>query len=99
MFDPNSRYIVLENAIYKMPDGREITYKRRRFLPPGDSLPSLADVEVGPNDRLDRVTAQYLGDPEQFWQICDANNCMNPFDLGILGDILRVPIPQAPKAL
>ena len=32
-------------------------------------------------DRLDSIAATHLGDPLQFWQVCDANNTMNPFDL------------------
>ena len=32
-------------------------------------------------DRLDNVSAQYLGDPEQFWRLCDANNAMEPEEL------------------
>jgi hypothetical protein len=99
MFDSGSRYAVLEDAIYTTPDGREITYKRRRFLPLGETLAALTAVQMGPGDRLDRMAAQFLGDPEQFWQICDANNCMNPFDLGTTGDTLRIPIPQGAQAL
>ena len=46
-------------------------------------------------DRLDLITARTLGDPEQFWRICDANNTMNPSDLTAeTGRVLRVPVPQ-----
>ena len=32
-------------------------------------------------DRLDNITAKYLGDPEQFWRMCDANGAMRPEEL------------------
>ncbi len=95
MFDKTSRYAVLEDAVYEMPDGHHITYKRRRFLPQGEVLPLLVEATVAPADRLDLITARLLGDPQQFWQICDANNAMNPFDWGQeTGQRLRVPVPQ-----
>jgi len=98
MFEEHSRYTVIENATYLSPDGRHIAYKRRRFLPQGDKLPQMSQVRVIISDRLDTITARALGDPEQFWQICDANNAMNPFDLTAdIGRALVVPIPQFPE--
>ncbi len=95
MFEHTSRYDAIENAIYEAADGRHITYKRRRFLPQGEDIPVLAEVTVGLDDRLDLVAARTLGDPEQFWQVCDVNNAMNPFDLTAeAGRVLRIPLPQ-----
>ncbi len=97
MFDTNSRYAVLEDAIYTYPDGRQVTYKCRRFLPQGEKIPEMNKVRIGIGDRLDTIAARTLGDPELFWHICDANNCLNPFDLTAdteIGGTLRVPIPQ-----
>lgn len=95
MFEPTSRYYSLKKATYEMPDGREIAYVRRRFLPRGENLPLLVEVTVTDGDRLDLIAARTLGDPEQFWRICDANSAMNPFDLiAEPGRILRVPVPQ-----
>ena len=96
MFDSTSRYASLPTGVYFTPDGRTVTYVRRRFLPQGDTLPLLAEVTVTRGDRLDLITARTLGDPEQFWRVADANNAMDPADLtGEPGVILRVPIPQA----
>ena len=40
-------------------------------------------------------TAQYLGDPEQFWRICDANDAMRPDDLTAeVGRRLLIPVAQ-----
>lgn len=94
MFGPMSRYYRIETATHETPDGKEVAYKRRRFPPPGDRLRLLVEVRVAPEDRLDLITARTIGDPEQFWRICDANDALNPFDLEELGRTLRVPVPQ-----
>ena len=96
MFEPTSRYYALPTATHTTSDGREIPYKRRRFLPSAAALPLLVEVVVAQGDRLDLITARTLGDPEQFWRVCDANDAMNPADLTAeLGRTLRVPVPQA----
>jgi len=95
MFDPTSRYFNLETATLETADGRVIAYKRRRFLPRGEALRLLVEVTVADADRLDLIAARTIGDPEQFWRICDANNAMNPFDLEAPGRTLRVPVPEA----
>ena len=94
MFESTSRYYALENTTLTAPDGRVIAYKRRRFLPDGKDMQLLVEVTVTEGDRLDTITARTLGDPEQFWRICDANNTMNPSDLIEPGCVVRVPIPQ-----
>lgn len=96
MYEHTSRYYNLETAHTTGPDGRDIPYTRRRFLPRGSSLQLLAEVTVVQGDRLDLVTARTLGDPEQFWRVADANDAMNPFDLTAEpGRTLRVPMPRA----
>ena len=96
MFDPTSRYYAIETVQLTAPDGRVIAYKRRRFLPQGETLPLLVEVVVTEGDRLDVITARTLGDPEQFWRVADANDAMNPAELtDEIGRALRVPIPQA----
>jgi hypothetical protein len=95
MFTATSRYYPLELAIFTTADGREIGYKRRRFLPDPSAMQILAEVIVTQGDRLDLITAKTLGEPEQFWRLCDANGAMNPFDLTIeIGRRLRIPLPQ-----
>ena len=96
MFETPGRYATLETARMRTPDGRLIVYKRRRFLPQPESQPLLVEVTVEEGDRLDLITARTLGDPQQYWRICDANNTMNPAELTAeIGRALRVPVPQA----
>jgi hypothetical protein len=95
MFDKNSRYYVLETATYVNADGESIAYKRRRFLPRGADLPLLTETRVAQSDRLDLIVDRTIGDAEQFWRVCDANDAMNPDDLTAEpGKWLRVPVPQ-----
>lgn len=95
MFDHTSRYYELPDSTYEAPDGREIRYKQRRFLPQGEAMPLLTEVTVTVDARLDTIAAIHLGDPLQYWQVCDANNAMNPFDLvAEPGKSVRVPLPQ-----
>lgn len=95
MFEHTSRYYQIETAQLTGPDGRVIAYKRRRFLPQGETLPLLVEVTVTQGDRLDLIAARTLGDPEQFWRICDANDALDPLELTAeAGRVIRVPIPQ-----
>lgn len=94
MFDATSRYASVETATLTTEDGRAIAYQRRRFPPQGEPLRLLVEITVAEADRLDLVTARTLGDPEQYWRICDANNALNPFELEEPGRTLRVPIPE-----
>ncbi|MDD5094273.1 MAG: hypothetical protein PHV74_07840 [Dehalococcoidia bacterium] len=95
MFDSTSRYYNLETATYTTSDGQVIAYKRRRFLPQGKDLPLLTQSRVEQSDRLDLIAGRTIGDPEQFWRVCDANDAMNPDELiEEPGVSLRVPIPQ-----
>ncbi len=95
MFESRSRYYNLETAQINTADGRKIAYKRRRFLPQGRDMLIAEEVIVRDEDRLDLITFATLGDSEQFWQICDANNAMNPLELiAEPGRMLKVPIPE-----
>jgi hypothetical protein len=94
MFESTSRYAGVETATHTAADGREIVYVRRRFVPPRESLQKLAETRVQQSDRIDLVTARTLGDPEQFWRICDANDALDPYALVVPGRRLTVPMPM-----
>jgi len=94
VFAPTSRYSDLPVLIISGPDGRAIPYVSRRFAPQGEDMPLLMEVTTRQDDRLDLIATRTLGDPEQSWRICDANNAMNPADLIVPpGRRLRVPVP------
>jgi hypothetical protein len=94
-FPITSRYHNIETTTLETPDGKTIAYLRRRFLPSPDLFSLLQEYTVTEGDRLDNITAQYLGDPEQFWRICDANNAMRPKDLTAeIGRKLRISQPE-----
>jgi hypothetical protein len=100
VFDYTSRYYNLPETQHTLPSGRIVTYKRRRFLPVAASLPLLAEVQPQQGERLDLLTWRTLGDPLQFWRICDANDVVDPFALieesANEEDArrIRVPVPQ-----
>ncbi len=94
MFPRTSRYYGVETASYVSAAGKEIVYLRRRFLPDNTRMTVVAQHTVTEGQRLDNITSRYLGDPEQFWQICDANNEMRPDDLTReIGGIIRISSP------
>jgi len=95
MFLPTSRYYGIETAKFVAADGREFVYLRRRFLPDARTMIVLTEHPVTEGDRLDNITAQYLGDPEQFWRVCDANDAMRPEELTAeVGRRLSISLPQ-----
>ena len=95
MFPPTSRYYAIATAKFVAADGREIVYLRRRFLPDLRTIIVLSGYTVVQGDRLDNVTARYLGDPEQFWRVGDANEEMQPDKLTEeVGRAIRIPLPQ-----
>lgn len=94
-FPPTSRYATVEVATYLGADGRAVAYLRRRILPQPERFAVLTEHVVTDGDRLDRITATYLGDPQQFWRVADANRAMHPDELtAILGRRLRITLPD-----
>ena len=95
LFPMTSRYRGVPIAELTDDRGRTVAYLRRRLLPDPRRFADLQVHTVSGGDRLDNVTARYLGDPEQFWRVCDANNAMYPPDMvAEPGQRLRVPLPQ-----
>jgi hypothetical protein len=98
MFEPTSRYAALETVQLMVPDSdgrpRVIAYKRRRLLPPADGATTLVEHTVSQGERLDNITARYLGDPTQFWRVCDANRVLRPDELEEVGRVIQIALPQ-----
>lgn len=94
VFPTNSRYHGIDTATLTLPDGRLLVYVRRRFVPPADGFALLQEHLVTQGDRLDNLAASYLGDPELFWRLCDANTAMRPEELTEqIGRVLRITLP------
>ena len=94
-FPPTSRYHGIPTRQLTQPDGTVIVYLSRRFVPSPERYALLQEHEVVQGDRLDRLAARYLGDPEQFWRLCDANGAIRPDALvETVGRRLRVTLPE-----
>lgn len=94
-FPPSSRYHDIEIAQFIAADGRSIPYLRRRLLPPPEHFATLFEHHLVEGERLDHLAATYLGDPDQFWRICDANGAFIPSELtDTPGRSLRITLPE-----
>jgi nucleoid-associated protein YgaU len=90
-FDPTSRYSGVPLGTLQTAGG-PVVYVTRRFLPLGAQLGTFASHAVSQGERLDTIAARYLGDPTQFWRICDANDTLRPADLTATpGTVLNIP--------
>ena len=99
LFAPTSRYYNLPTHTLTGPDGQTVVYLARRFCPPPESLAPRGEHTVTAGDRIDNLAAAYLGDPELYWQMCDANRATRPADLcAEPGRRLRVTLPQGINA-
>lgn len=94
MFSRGSRYELISTStlLQRQADGtvREVRFVHRRFLPELDQHLLVAQHEVAPGERLDLLAARYLGDPTQYWRLCDANGVVHPDELEELGRVIDV---------
>jgi hypothetical protein len=94
-YPPNSRYQGVETGTLTSAEGKTIVFLKRRFAPPPERLALLEEHIVAEGDRLDNLAANYLGDPEFYWRIADANCAMSPDELTDLADRrLRITLPE-----
>jgi hypothetical protein len=99
MFEKTSRYYSIDDASIDVRDSdgvvRAVAYKRRRFVPRAETLTAIAQHLFSDGERLDVITARYLGDPTQFWRLCDANEAMHPEELtDDPGASIAIPFPR-----
>ncbi|HLG14208.1 MAG TPA: LysM domain-containing protein [Blastocatellia bacterium] len=98
MFDPSSRYFAIPTTTLSVADAgdrtREIRFIKRRIIPASETMTMLVEHTVTQGERLDNVTARYLGDPAQFWRVCDANNVMQPEELEETGRVVKIALPN-----
>jgi hypothetical protein len=94
-FPPTSRYALTPTTSLVRADGTMVAYLKRRFVPAPENLALLQWHQVVQNERLDNIAAKYLGDPEQFWRLCDANRALRPDELTeTIGKKLRITLPE-----
>jgi hypothetical protein len=95
MFSITSRYYGIATATLETAEGKTITYVRRRFVPPPENFVLLLEHLVTEGERLDNITAHYLGDPEQYWRLCDANGAIRPDELTeTVGGRIEITLPE-----
>jgi hypothetical protein len=95
LFPPTSRYAGIDTTTMKSADDRTVIYLQRRFVPSPERFALLQEHVVTQGERLDNITVRYLGDPEQFWRVCDANGAMRPDELTEkVGRRLRITLPE-----
>jgi hypothetical protein len=94
-FPPNSRYQGIPTATIRSTDGRTVVYLRRRFVPSPDRFVLVEEHVVAQGERLDVLAARFVGDPEMFWRLCDANRALHPSELTeTIGRRLRITLPE-----
>ena len=91
MFLRGSRYEHIPEAEIARRGGGTIRYKRTRFIP--ETIAGLT-YKVEEGDRPDLAAYRAIGDPEQFWRLCDVNRIRRPADLtAVPGKRIAVPRP------
>src|SRR5687767_2364757 len=94
-FPATSRYYGIATATFTAPDGRQFVFRRRRFLPAASRFALLQEHVVQEGERPDTLAAKFLGDPQAFWRLADANEAMRPEELvKAVGRRLRITLPE-----
>ncbi|RJO70862.1 LysM domain-containing protein [Nocardia panacis] len=96
MFAVTSRFYGIPTAVLRTPDGRVLTYVRRRILPHPEDLAQTGTYLVRPAQRPDVVAFAVFGDAEQWWRLADGNRVVDPDELtAVPGRVLRITLPAA----
>lgn len=94
-FPPSSRYYGIATTVYIGKDSRSKVYLKRRVVPAPERFSTVSEYSVQEADRLDLLAARYLGNPELYWRICDANGALRPNELvDVVGTRLRITLPE-----
>jgi hypothetical protein len=80
-FPENSRYHGVEITAFEQTGKEPLAHLKRRFIPASERYSILREHTVVEGDRVDNLAAQYFGDPELYWRLCDANVVMHPQEL------------------
>lgn len=94
-FPANSRYRGVPTATLEREGKEPLTYLKRRFAPLPERFALVQEHTVAEGDRLDNLASLYLGDPELYWRLCDANGALRPDELiERPGRHLRITLPE-----
>lgn len=94
-FPENSRYHGVSITTLKLSNQEPIAYLKRRFVPSPERFTVIQEHTVVEGDRVDNLSAQYLGDAELYWRLCDANGVMRPDELTeTAGDKIAITLPK-----
>jgi nucleoid-associated protein YgaU len=78
---PASRYYGAPTAQLTLPDGTVAAYLARRIIPQAATYTATQSYVIADGDRLDNLASRFLGDPQLYWMICDANGATDPDEL------------------
>ena len=94
-FPENSRYHGLGTLKIAAPDGTAIVYLKRRFIPQPELFAVIGVHSVSEGERLDNLSFRYLGDPELFWRLADANLVLDADELtDRIGREILITLPE-----
>nr|WP_314445278.1 hypothetical protein [uncultured Sphingomonas sp.] len=93
-FSPGSRYRGVPVRTRVEQDGSQVQFVGRRIIPPTSRFQALDRHLCEGDERADRLAADFYGDPEQYWRICDANAVAEPAETAKSeGRVLIIPLP------
>jgi hypothetical protein len=75
------RYAAVGIATWMSPEGNEVPFLLRRFLPRADQMAAAGRHVLRPGERVDVIAHEELGDSELAWLLADANSVQRPSDL------------------
>lgn len=90
----NSRYQGLPIRTLTVAGGQPIAYIARRIVPQPSRFATLQFHTMTTDERLDQVAAAKFGDPLLAWRLADANGALDPAELELRGERLRITLPE-----
>jgi nucleoid-associated protein YgaU len=75
---PSSRYYGAATVQLTLADGTPVMYLARRIIPQAATYTATQSYVIVAGDRLDNLANRFLGDPQLYWMICDANSATDP---------------------
>jgi hypothetical protein len=93
-YTPNSRYYGLTVRKRTNAAGMSETFVARRIIPAMARYRALDRHRTDGDERIENLSADYLGDSELYWRICDANGDEDPgLSAQPIGRLITIPLP------